>query len=104
MESARSGRSWLAARCWLRVCGRRRFRFPQPPAKVLGPASSNGEQPNLDFALAAPSRVLRLPPESRLALFTVGRSIGLVEHALEQYATNQLIRPRGKYFGFAPAL
>jgi hypothetical protein len=38
-----------------------------------------------------------------LALFAIGRSIGRIGHALEQYATNHLIRPRAKYVGFAPA-
>jgi citrate synthase len=63
-----------------------------------------GEQPNLDFALAAMSRVLRLPPESPLMLFAIGRSIGWIGHAIEQYATNQLIRPRAKYVGVAPTI
>jgi citrate synthase len=65
--------------------------------------AATGEPPNLDFALAALSRVLRLPPESPLVLFAIGRSIGWVAHAIEQYATNQLIRPRAKYVGVAPA-
>jgi citrate synthase len=65
--------------------------------------AATGEQPNLDFALAALSRVLRLPPESPLVLFAIGRSIGWVGHAIEQYATDQLIRPRAKYVGVAPA-
>jgi citrate synthase len=66
-------------------------------------STATGEQPNLDFALAALSRVLRLPPESPLTLFAIGRSIGWIGHAIEQYATNQLIRPRAKYVGVAPA-
>jgi citrate synthase len=66
-------------------------------------SAATGEQPNLDFALAALSRVLRLPPEAPLMLFAIGRSIGWIGHAIEQYATNQLIRPRAKYVGVAPA-
>jgi citrate synthase len=65
-------------------------------------SAATGEQPNLDFALAALSHVLRLPPESPLMLFAIGRSIGWIGHAMEQYATNQLIRPRAKYVGVAP--
>jgi citrate synthase len=61
-----------------------------------------GDAPNVDFALAALSRVLRLPPDAPLALFAVGRTIGWIGHALEQYATNQLIRPRARYVGVAP--
>jgi citrate synthase len=60
------------------------------------------ERPNLDFALAAVARVLRLPLGSPLTLFAIGRTIGWIGHAIEQYATGQLIRPRAKYVGIAP--
>jgi len=60
------------------------------------------ERPNLDFALASVARVLRLPPDSGLALFAIGRAIGWIGHAIEQYATGQLIRPRAKYVGVPP--
>ena len=62
------------------------------------------ERPNIDFALAALTRVLRLPPGSPLTLFGIGRSIGWIGHAIEQYATGQLIRPRAKYVGVPPAV
>jgi len=60
------------------------------------------EQPNIDFALAAVTRVLRLPTGSPLVLFALGRSIGWIGHAIEQYAMNQLIRPRARYVGVVP--
>jgi citrate synthase len=62
-----------------------------------------GEQPNLDFALAAITRVLRLPEASPMILFAVGRTVGWIGQALEQYATGQLIRPRAKYVGVPPS-
>lgn len=65
-------------------------------------ASLTRERPNLDFALAAVARVLRLPPGSPLMLFAIGRTIGWIGHAIEQYATGQLIRPRAKYVGVVP--
>jgi hypothetical protein len=46
--------------------------------------------------------VLKLPPESPLVLFAIGRSVGWIGHAMEQYATGQLIRPRAKYVGVPP--
>jgi citrate synthase len=61
-----------------------------------------GEHPNLDFALAAVSRVLGLPAGAPLMLFAIGRSVGWIGHAMEQYATGQLIRPRAKYVGVSP--
>ena len=57
------------------------------------------ERPNLDFALAAVARVLGLPAGSPLMLFAIGRTIGWIGHAIEQYATDHLIRPRAKYVG-----
>jgi len=62
------------------------------------------QEPNLDFALATLERVLGLPPASGLAVFAVGRSLGWIGHAIEQYATGQLIRPRAKYVGPVPTL
>ena len=61
------------------------------------------ERPNLDFALASVARVLRLPAGSPLTLFAIGRTIGWIGQAIEQYATGQLIRPRAKYVGVVPA-
>jgi len=60
------------------------------------------EKPNLDFSLAALTRVLDLPNEAPLMLFAIGRSIGWIGHALEQYALDQLIRPRARYVGVPP--
>jgi len=62
------------------------------------------ESPNIDFALAATARVLRLPSGSALTLFALGRTIGWIGHAIEQYATGQLIRPRAKYVGVQPGV
>lgn len=64
--------------------------------------SLTGDAPNVDFALAATSRVLGLPPESGLTLFAIGRTIGWLGHAIEQYALDQIIRPRARYVGVAP--
>lgn len=65
-------------------------------------ASLTGDSPNVDFALAAVSRVLGLPPDSGLTLFAIGRSIGWLGHAIEQYALDQIIRPRARYVGLPP--
>jgi citrate synthase len=67
-------------------------------------AEVTGEHPNLDFGLAAVARVLQLPAGSPLKLFAIGRSVGWIGHAIEQYATGQLIRPRAKYTGVAPVI
>ncbi len=60
------------------------------------------ERPNLDFALVALARALGLPDGTALALFALGRSIGWIGHAIEQYAQDSIIRPRAKYVGEHP--
>ncbi|MBO0799670.1 MAG: citrate synthase family protein [Blastocatellia bacterium] len=64
--------------------------------------SLTGEHPTVDFALVTLARSLGLPAESPLALFSLGRTIGWIAHAIEQYADDQLIRPRARYTGRAP--
>jgi len=66
-------------------------------------ADAGRGHPNLDFALACVGRVLRLPPGAPLVIFAIGRTIGWIGHAIEQYATGQLIRPRARYVGDRPA-
>jgi citrate synthase len=61
-----------------------------------------GEEPTLDFALVSLRRVLGLPRGAALALFAIGRTIGWVAHAIEQYAQDAMIRPRAKYVGPKP--
>lgn len=61
-----------------------------------------GDAPTVDFALVALSRVLKLPRGSALTLFALGRTIGWIAHAIEQYETNAMIRPRARYVGPAP--
>jgi citrate synthase len=71
-------------------------------AVVEAAAETMREKPNLDFGLAAVARVLRLPAGAPLMLFAIGRTIGWIGHAIEQYAAGQLIRPRAKYVGVVP--
>lgn len=62
-----------------------------------------GEQPTIDFALVVLTRALALPGDAALALFAIGRTIGWIAHAIEQYTQNAMIRPRARYVGPAPA-
>src|SRR6185295_11454061 len=41
-----------------------------------------GVRPNIDFALAAMARVLRLPTGAPLTVFAIGRTIGWIGHAI----------------------
>ena len=59
-------------------------------------------RPNVDFALVALAHSLALPPGASLALFALGRCAGWIAHALEQYGTGKLIRPRARYIGKLP--
>jgi citrate synthase len=58
--------------------------------------------PNIDFALVTLARTLHLPDDAPLALFALGRAAGWIAHAIEQYADDQLIRPRAVYTGASP--
>jgi citrate synthase len=61
-----------------------------------------GQHPNVDFALGAAGTTLGLPDGSALALFLVGRTVGWIAHAIEQYESGILIRPRARYTGPRP--
>jgi citrate synthase len=58
-----------------------------------------GHHPNVDFALAAAAASLALPRNAALAIFIVGRAVGWIAHAIEQYESGILIRPRARYIG-----
>jgi citrate synthase len=61
-----------------------------------------GRRPNVDFALAAAALGLGLPRDGALAIFVVGRTVGWIAHAIEQYESGLLIRPRARYLGPRP--
>lgn len=81
-----------------------RFSLPTEYAQLCDIVEREiGEQPNIDFALSALTRVFRLPLEAPLILFALGRCAGWLAHALEQVASGQPIRPRAHYVGPAIA-
>jgi citrate synthase len=61
-----------------------------------------GRRPNVDFALAATAIGLGLPRHGALGLFIIGRAVGWIAHAIEQYESGVLIRPRARYLGPRP--
>jgi citrate synthase len=63
-----------------------------------------GVDPNIDYAFGVLSHHLGLPPAAGITLFAIGRTAGWVAHAIEQRATNRLIRPRARYTGPAPRM
>jgi citrate synthase len=66
-------------------------------------ADLTGDRPTIDLGLVTLSRVLGLPAGSALTLFALGRMIGWIGHAIEQYAADRMIRPRARYTGRQPA-
>ena len=58
--------------------------------------------PNVDFALAALARALRLRPGAGEAIFSVGRLAGWLAHMLEEYADPSDLRLRALYVGPRP--
>ena len=72
------------------------------PALVEAGQSLFGLAPNIDFAFAVIQRQLRLPDEAGKVIFCVGRMVGWIAHALEQYRLPEQIRPRAAYVGERP--
>ncbi|MEN6543944.1 citrate synthase family protein [Parvibaculum sp.] len=65
-------------------------------------AEAGGVYPNIDFAVGALSVTLRMMPGTGLSIFVLGRTAGWIGHAIEQYRSGQMIRPRARYTGEAP--
>ncbi|MHC4953556.1 MAG: citrate synthase family protein [Planctomycetota bacterium] len=61
-----------------------------------------GDAPNLDFGLVSIARTLGLRGREPFLMFAVGRTVGWIAHALEQYESGRLIRPRASYVGPDP--
>ncbi len=82
--------------------------LPESPELVLAQAIAQavtqitGNLPTIDFALATLERALSLPDGAALVLFALGRTVGWVGHAIEQYGSTGIIRPRARYVGRAP--
>src|SRR5215216_4035269 len=82
--------------------------YPTSPAVGLSEAVARevlhlmARRPTIDFALATLARTLALPSGTAIALFGLGRTVGWIAHAIEQYETNTLIRPRARYTGPQP--
>lgn len=69
------------------------------PEVIAVAESLYGDPPNVDFALAAVQQALELPEHAAKTLFCIGRMVGWIAHALEQYAAPDKIRPRATYIG-----
>lgn len=65
-------------------------------------ADLTGDHPTIDLGLVTLTRALGLPAGTALAIFALGRTIGWIGHALEQYAADRMIRPRARYVGKQP--
>ncbi len=82
--------------------------YPEAPAVALGDVlvtqmqHATGQHPTVDFGLAILASALQQPPGTALALFALGRTLGWIGHAIEQYQLDQLIRPRARYTGPSP--
>jgi citrate synthase len=77
--------------------------WPQAGARIAAMAVAamrlTGQYPNVDFALGAATAALGLPQGAALGLFVVSRTVGWIAHAIEQYESGVLIRPRAQYTG-----
>ena len=65
--------------------------------------AATGIKPDIDCALLVMEKRLRLPQGAAFAIFAIGRSVGWIAHALEQWHHGTLIRPRAIHPGSAAA-
>jgi citrate synthase len=84
--------------------------YPDAPIVALALAVAEqtfsliGERPNLDFGLVILAHALNLTPGGPITLFALGRIIGWIGHAIEQYQIDRIIRPRARYIGQQPII
>lgn len=77
-----------------------RINLPAPFAGLRLAAEPHiGEQPNIDFALAALTGVYGMSEVAPLVIFSLARAVGWLAHMLEQVETGSAIRPRARYVG-----
>ncbi len=60
-----------------------------------------GDHPTIDVGLVILTEAIGMTGEA-LSLFALGRTIGWIGHAIEQYPLDRLIRPRARYTGLQP--
>lgn len=58
-----------------------------------------GLMPNVDFYSATVYHAMGIPTDIFTPIFAVSRISGWIAHAMEQYASNRIYRPRGKWQG-----
>ncbi len=77
--------------------------YPNSPAVALAESlireakQAFDDYPNIDFGLVTLCEALGLPAGTAIALFALGRTIGWIGHAIEEYQADRLIRPRAHY-------
>lgn len=87
-------------------CGALLAAFDMPPEFVSYLAAArllSGDEPNVDFALAALTTRFDLPADAGISLFALGRAVGWLAHMMEQIASGEEIRPRAEYVGLPRA-
>lgn len=81
---------------------------PENPATILAQEVEQQtlrltkRRPNIDFGLVVLASLLGLARDGGLTIFALGRTIGWIAHAMEQYASGHMIRPRARYLGPLP--
>ncbi|HEX2916047.1 MAG TPA: citrate synthase family protein [Chloroflexia bacterium] len=79
--------------------------YPEAPVVALAHRITEethkllGAYPTVFFGLVTLARALKLPSNGAIALFALGRTIGWIGHSIEQYQSNDVLRPRAIYSG-----
>lgn len=82
--------------------------FPESPVTALSMEITEkakkliDEEPSIDFSLVILANALNLPAGGAVTLLAMGRAIGWLGHAIEQYEANRAISPHARYVGERP--
>ncbi len=63
-----------------------------------------GDAPAIEVGIVTLAQALHLPRGAAMTLFVLGRMIGWIGHAIEEYQAQRLIRLRARYVGSYPPL
>ena len=75
------------------------FSIIEAVTKEMEPYARRGVHPNVDLWAGAIYYLLGIPEDLFIPVFALGRTPGWIMHAIEQYASKDLMRPRLLYTG-----
>lgn len=76
--------------------------LPQLEVLLKAVEELTGLRPTIDVGLVMLCQALDIPTNLAMVIFALGRTVGWIGHAIEEYAQDIMIRPRARYVGEMP--